>query len=138
MACWSSGMRETASASELVINALDPYPDLDVQVVGSTTAGKPVGQVALDYCGGAYRLRLVAFELINFEGEGGYFGGIDPTCPAADDLSQPLGDAAEDSLATALEVAATGDCPAPAAARAAGAAPARHLGPSPVPWLNAW
>jgi len=129
---------ETASASELVINALGPYRD--VHIVGSTTSGKPVGQTARDYCGGAYRLRVVAFELLNVLYEGGYFGGIDPTCPAADDLTEELGDRSEESLATALAVADTGACPVAtaSAARAAGPSSAERLGPGPVPWLNAW
>lgn len=130
---------ETASASELVINALRPYRD--VQVVGSTTSGKPVGQVALDYCYGARRLRLVAFEMVNAFDEGGYFSGIPADCPAVDDLSQPLGADIEASLATALEVAETGLCPADAASAARASQPgsaAARIGRSPVPWVNAW
>lgn len=131
----------TASASELLVNALGPYRN--VIVVGDTTLGKPVGQGAADYCFGAYRLRLVAFDLVNADGVGEYYGGIDPTCPAADDLSHDLGDPLEASLATALDAAATGACPsAPAPARApraaaAGVTPA-WLGPPAVPWLDVY
>ncbi len=129
----------SASASELLINALEPYRN--VLVVGGTTFGKPVGQGAVDYCFGDYRLRVVAFDLVNSEGEGEYYTGIDPHCPAVDDLTHPLGDPAEASLATALSAAASGVCP-PATARAARAprppsVPA-WLGPTPVPWLDTY
>lgn len=129
----------SASASELLINALEPYRN--VLVVGDTTYGKPVGQGAVDYCHGEYRLRVVAFDLVNSEGVGGYYEGIDATCPAADDLGHELGDPDEESLATALAAAVSGVCP-PAAARAARApapssAPA-WLGPTPVPWLDVY
>jgi C-terminal processing protease CtpA/Prc len=129
---------ETASASELLINALEPYRD--VYVVGQPTYGKPVGQEARDFCGGQLRLRLVSFELVNADGEGGYFDGLPVDCEAADDLGAPLGSELEASLATALEVATTGACPA--APMPALAAPALHvpsaLGPGAVPWLAAF
>lgn len=127
----------TASASELLINALGAH--LDVRVVGATTAGKPVGQHAFDYCGGDYRLRLVTFDLLNALGEGEYYDGIEPTCPAADDLGHALGDPLEASLSTALTVAETGICPAAEASAAiAGEALQRPgwLGRPPVPWID--
>jgi len=130
---------QSASASELLINALTPYRN--VLVVGDTTHGKPVGQGAVDYCYGDYRLRIVAFDLVNSEGAGEYYTGIAPQCPAADDLGHALGDPAEASLATALTTAATGACP-PAAARAAraprGPGVPYWLGPPPVPWHDVY
>jgi C-terminal peptidase prc len=130
----------TASASELLINALAPYRD--VHVVGDTTLGKPVGQGAADFCGGDYRLRLVAFDLVNADGEGEYYDGIAPTCAAVDDLTHPLGDPDEDSLSKALSVAATGACPLPPAALPALAPPSgvtpAWLGPPAVPWLDVY
>lgn len=129
---------DTASASELLINALGPYRD--VYVVGEQTYGKPVGQEARDFCGGSLRLRLVTFELVNALDEGGYFDGLPVDCEAADDLGEPLGSEAEASLATALTVATTGSCPAPP--MAGRAEPARQrpstLGPGAVPWLAAY
>ncbi len=128
---------DTASASELMINALAPYRE--VHVVGSRTFGKPVGQEARDYCDGDYRLRLVSFDLVNVDYEGEYFGGIAPTCPAEDDLGHALGDVNEDSLSKALTVAATGSCPVAAASAARAEAPAtRRLGPPRVPWLSVY
>ena len=109
----------SASASEMVINGLEPYalPGPEILLVGDTTGGKPVGQIAVDYCPDpntgefSKRLRPVAFETVNVLGQGRYFDGLPVDCPAVDDLSQGLGDPAEDSLATALELATTGACP---------------------------
>jgi C-terminal processing protease CtpA/Prc len=97
----------SASATELVINALEPY--LDVKLVGARTFGKPVGQSGRDFCG--RRLRLVTFEVVNVNNEGGFFAGLPVDCAADDELSFATGDPAEDSLAAALTLVATGACP---------------------------
>ena len=97
----------SASATELVINALEPY--VDVALVGAQTFGKPVGQNGVDFCD--QRLRLVAFEVVNVNESGGYFDGLPVDCPADDVLSLPIGDEFEDSLATALTRIVTGSCP---------------------------
>lgn len=96
----------TASASELLINALKPY--IDVVTVGSTTFGKPVGENGFDFCSNV--LYPMTFDMTNAAGYGNYFDGFAPTCPALDDLSQPLGDPSETSLATALYYIANGSC----------------------------
>lgn len=100
----------SASASELVINALEPHTV--VRLVGAPTFGKPVGQSALRYCGGERLLRAVTFETVNALGEGGYYDGLLVDCPAADDLGQALGDPVEASLASALRLIETGSCAA--------------------------
>jgi len=97
----------SASASELVINSLEPY--VDVALVGSKTFGKPVGQVASDFCD--QRLRLVAFETVNVNDEGQYFDGLPVDCDAEDDLESAIGDPAEASLAAAITYVSTGACP---------------------------
>jgi len=97
----------TASASELVINSLEPY--IDVALIGSKTFGKPVGQVASDFC--EQRLRAVAFETVNANDEGQYFDGLPVDCNAADDLNFAIGDPAEASLAAAITYVSTGACP---------------------------
>lgn len=97
----------SASASELVINALEPY--IEVALVGSDTFGKPVGQDGFDFCD--QRLRLVAFEIVNANGDGGFFDGLPADCAADDNLALPVGDANEDSLAAALTRVTTGACP---------------------------
>jgi len=118
----------TASASELVINSLDPY--LDVALVGETTFGKPVGQIAVDFCQETLRLRPVGFEKVNADGDGGYFDGLAVDCAAEDDVDYFLGDPDEASLDAALTYVTTGACPV-AAARllAAGASPAAQSAP---------
>lgn len=119
----------TASASEMVINALEPF--YDVVLVGERSFGKPVGQDAVTFCDQV--LRAVTFRTVNALGQGDYFDGLPVDCPATDDLDAPLGDPAEDALAEALFVAVNGACSGPAAAAApiqakpAGAAPAWRL-----------
>ena len=97
----------SASASELLINGLDPH--IELAIVGSETSGKAVGQYAFDLDPDACptRLRLIAFEIQNGEGQGGYFTGLVSTgrftfFAAADDATRPFGDADEDSFAAAM------------------------------------
>jgi C-terminal processing protease CtpA/Prc len=99
----------TASASEILINGLAPF--LEVFVVGDTTFGKPVGQLGFAFC--EQVLRPASFQTVNANGEGEFFEGIAPNCPAGDDLSRPLGDPEEASLAEALHLLETGSCSAP-------------------------
>lgn len=100
----------SASASELVINGLRPF--VAVTVVGDRTYGKPVGQYGLPFCDKVFA--PVAFAMVNAAGRGDYFDGLAADCPAGDDIGRELGDAAETSLAEALQVAATGVCSAAA------------------------
>jgi C-terminal processing protease CtpA/Prc len=111
----------SASASELVINALLPHTT--VTLVGSPTFGKPVGQSGFPYCNDELLLRPVTFETVNALGEGKYFDGLGVRCSAADELQFALGDPAEASLATALEFLEKRMCP-PTAFRSAFSAPA--------------
>jgi carboxyl-terminal processing protease len=101
----------SASASELVINALRPF--IPVITVGETTYGKPVGQYGITFCDKV--LYPVSFTLRNALGQGDFFDGIAADCPAADDPNHQLGDPREASLAEALTVIRTGQCTAPAA-----------------------
>lgn len=100
------GSRRTASASELVVNGLRPY--MDVDIIGERTFGKPVGSYGFDIC--EQRLFPIAFSIQNAEGEGDYFDGLAPTCEAPDELDRSLGDPAEGSLAQALHFLDTGSC----------------------------
>ncbi len=108
--------RATASASELVINALEPF--VDVVLIGDRTFGKPVGQLGFVFC--EQVLRPVSFRIVNAVGATDYFDGFSPDCPAADDLDRPFGDPAEGSLAEALYYLQNGSCSAVAASKAAG------------------
>jgi len=96
----------TASASEFVINALTPY--LKVVTVGASTFGKPVGENGFNLC--ADVLYPITFKIANAAGYGDYFGGLAPTCAAADDPTHALGDPGEASLAAALTHVETGSC----------------------------
>lgn len=99
----------SASASELVINALRPF--IPVTTVGETTYGKPVGQYGITFCDKV--LYPVAFTLRNAFGQGDFFNGIGADCAAADDADHQLGDPLEASLSEALTVVRTGQCSAP-------------------------
>ena len=105
----------TASASELVINILEPYAN--VAIVGAKTYGKPVGQYAFDQTGCDVRLRLVTFKHVNRDDEGDFYNGLPDTafsdrfCPAPDDVTNPQGDVAEASVATAVQWINSNACP---------------------------
>ncbi|MBO9574429.1 MAG: peptidase S41 [Sphingobium sp.] len=101
------GTEGTASASELVMNAFRPYLGTDIALIGDNTYGKPVGQIALDNSACDDRLRLIAFSVVNSAGQGGYFNGLasvmEVSCKAEDDITLPLGDPREASVARALD-----------------------------------
>jgi len=65
--------RGSCSASELVINALEPF--INVVTVGDNTCGKPVGMYPTDVCD--YVVFAINFETVNAEGTGGYFDGLE-------------------------------------------------------------
>lgn len=111
----------SASASELVINALRPFKA--VLTVGDRTYGEPVGQYAIPFCDKIFA--PVSFTIRNANDEGDYYDGFAPHCPAPDDINDSLGDPAERVLVEALTVAKTGSCsstdPRPASKRHGGA-----------------
>ncbi|MBX3560619.1 MAG: peptidase S41 [Sphingomonas sp.] len=108
------GTGGTASASELVINAFIPYLGSSTALVGTNTFGKPVGQVAIDRAACDDRLRVVAFATQNAARQGAYYNGLagvmPATCQAGDDISRPLGDPQEASVARALDFLAGRSC----------------------------
>jgi C-terminal processing protease CtpA/Prc len=99
----------TASASELVINGLDPFVTGGVYIVGDNTFGKPVGQVGLTFCDKI--LRPTAFKKSNAAGFGDYFDGLPVDCAVADDLSVPVGDASDPNVIAALSYVEGVGCP---------------------------
>ncbi len=109
----------TASASEVIINSLAPY--VDVAIVGSRTLGKPVGNIAVDMPGCDVRVRLVAFDVLNSQGVGGYFSGLpnanftDTYCEVADDLALPQGAPSDPLVSAALNWISNSVCPVIAA-----------------------
>lgn len=120
------GTGSTASASEMVINSMQPYlPNTRLALVGENTYGKPVGQIALDRAACDDRFRVIAFRLENANRQGDYYTGlastVPNTCRASDDISRQLGDPAEAMLATALNfVSGRGCSPFTATAQATG------------------
>jgi hypothetical protein len=103
--------KRTASASELVTNSMAPH--VAVTIVGDSTFGKPVGQVGFEFCDKI--LRPTAFQTVNADGFGDYFGGIPVDCPAVDDLAVAVGADADPNMIASLEYLATGQCPVAAA-----------------------
>ena len=126
------GTRGSASASELVINAMLPYLGNNMALIGSNTYGKPVGQIALDLAACDDRLRVVAFKTENADHQGDYFTGlasvIPNTCAASDDLAHQLGDSNEGMLAAALGFLAGRACTPISAATARTASIDRAVG----------
>lgn len=126
------GTGGTASASELVVNAMIPYLGADVALIGTNTFGKPVGQIALDKAECDDRLRVIAFSVRNRDNQGDYYSGLAPylkaTCQAIDDPSRPLGDPAEASIQAALGFIAGRSCTPIAPGTAALSASAERTG----------
>ncbi len=98
----------TCSASEAVINGLRGV-DVQVDVIGAQTCGKPYGFTPVDNCGTTYF--SIEFQGVNAKGFGDFADGFAPTCAVADDLSRAQGDPAEGLLAAALGYRAGGACP---------------------------
>ena len=104
---------QTCSASEMLINGLSPY--MDVQTMGGATCGKPVGMSPHFFCGTA--LLPVTFELKNSNGEGDYYEGIAADCDLTDnrgvfndDYDFAWGDTSAPVLSAAIDYASTGAC----------------------------
>lgn len=98
----------TCSASEAVINSLQGI-DVEVNLIGAQTCGKPYGFYPTPNCGTTYF--TIQFKGINNKGFGDYADGIAATCKVADDFSHALGDPAESQLAAALQYRNTKICP---------------------------
>ena len=108
----------TCSASEAVINGLRGV-DVEVNIIGGQTCGKPYGFTPVDNCGTTYF--SIEFQGVNAKGFGDYPDGFAPTCTVADDLNHALGDPAENLLAAALAYRNTNACPSSGNARASAA-----------------
>ncbi len=101
---------DTCSASEAIINGLRGA-GVVVNLVGSTTCGKPYGFYPRDNCNTTYF--SIQFQGVNNAGFGDYSDGFAPTCAVADDFSHALGDPAENQLEVALGLRSTGTCTTP-------------------------
>src|SRR5690554_4648347 len=94
--------RSTASASELVINGLEPY--IDIIQVGTITTGKNVGSITLYDSPNfrkenlnpnhRYAIQPITFRVVNSVGFGEYHTGLVPDVELAENMGNilPLGD----------------------------------------------
>lgn len=98
--------RNSASASELVINGLLPH--LPVTLVGDRTYGKPVGMYALESRVSDFAYVPICFKILNSNGEGDYYDGIPVDITASDGVNFAFGNINEPSLSAAISYI-TGD-----------------------------
>lgn len=103
--------RGTASASELVINALDPY--FEITLVGDNTFGKPVGSFPLSSYNKTLKdnnveLVPITFATANSEGKAEYFDGFPVDFAVGDSPQFNWGDPGDLRLAAALLVIENG------------------------------
>lgn len=130
------GTPGTASASEVVINAMTPYLHERAALIGTNTYGKPVGQIGLDRPACDDRLRIVALATQNSAGRGDYYDGlagvVEASCQAIDDIGYPLGDPREASIRQALDFLGGRGCTRIGAAGTAVGSTSRNGGPGPV------
>lgn len=115
---------DTCSASESIINGLRGA-NVQVNLIGSPTCGKPYGFYPTDNCGTTYF--TIQFRGVNAKNFGDYADGFTPAtsdfndgnrvrgCRVADDFTRALGDPTEARLAAALQYRATALCPAASA-----------------------
>lgn len=95
----------TASASELLINNLKPF--MDVQLVGpGKTYGKPVGYFPIEV-GDSY-IFPVSFRTTNKNGDGNYFSGLPLNSQVSDGLDKDWGDIHESCFQQALSYISSG------------------------------
>jgi hypothetical protein len=91
--------RETASASEFVINGLKPF--ITVVLVGDTTYVKPVGFYAIDALK-KYTFAPMAFKIVNSLGQADYYTGMLPNKLVIDDITHDFSDRKEANLKEAI------------------------------------
>jgi len=95
----------TASASELVINCLDPY--MEVILVGAeNTTGKYVGSITVhdEETSHGWAMQPIVLKTANANGISDYGNGFTPDYLIEDDFDAELGTLAEDMLAKSLEL----------------------------------
>lgn len=91
--------QNTASASELLINSLMPY--MDVQLIGpASTHGKPVGFYPIPVFD--WYIFPVSFRTVNKNGQGNYFNGLSLSHQVPDGLNKDWGDTGEGCLNAVL------------------------------------
>ena len=103
----------TASASEMIINGLEPY--MNVVQIGDTTRGKNVGSFTIKdwYTTNdgslstehKWAIQPITLKISNSEGESDYFDGLLPDVAIEEDFREllPLGDLNESLLAATID-----------------------------------
>jgi len=92
----------TASASELVINSLKPYVNINLVGPSTSTHGKPVGFFPIPV--GTWYVFPVSFKTVNKNGEGNYYNGFPVTTRVRDGVDANWGDTNEACLAAVLNL----------------------------------
>ncbi len=90
----------TASASELVINSMSPF--MEVNLTGSNTHGKPVGMYIFKVEALDLAILPISFKNTNQLGYGDYYSGLSVNTNEADDLTHNWGDPEESMLKATL------------------------------------
>ncbi|MEZ4903896.1 MAG: S41 family peptidase [Spirosomataceae bacterium] len=95
----------TASASELVINALKPF--MEVVIIGDVTVGKNVGSIVIKDSKKRFAegIMPIVLKTFNSAGQSDYTAGFKPNVQIKEDLSQPFyafGDLREPLLSEAF------------------------------------
>ncbi len=83
--------RETASASEVIINGLKPHLAA-VTTIGDTTNGKPTGMNVWQTRDNKYIFAPVTFKLVNSAGQGDFYTGFAPDKYVSDDITHDFRD----------------------------------------------
>lgn len=100
----------SSSASEVFVNALEPY--IDVVVIGGVTGGKPLTSNARVHCDKSINAMRSIRTNAAFVSVA---GGIQPDCPVEDDWQERQSSVRDPLLKSALNFVSTGGCTTTAA-----------------------
>ncbi len=117
----------TASASELLINVLKPS-GIDIQLVGATTYGKPVGFAPVRI--GKYDVYYSMFESLNRNKEGKYYDGMSVNYATQDRWAGDFGTDKDNYTYAAVQYLSTGSYPSNTTATLKGATSTSQLSPA--------
>ena len=93
--------RNTASASEDLINGLKPVFQGNLICLGDTTDGKPVGMAGLNYST-YYMFWPIVFKVVNSAGVSDFYSGLPPAKYVTDDITHDFSDRNESCLKEAI------------------------------------